>query len=377
MYPLKKIRSYRFRIHNTWAYGIFILVSVMFSGCLDAIDIETPVNNEESLVIQGKLVVGDPSVVEVSLSRLFNFTAEGRRPVNARSVTLFDENNNTIELEDFGLGSYYLSIPANHPDFRVSLGNSYGIKVVTFDGRTFESTLETANPVPRMESVTYRLVERELINAAGTVNTVNFLQYSVNTPLSVSEASENVRLGWEFLHTYKVNDTPISSNVEQKVCYITENLNVTDIQVIDASVLTADRINNYPLYETAVSRVYGEGLYFTLVQESLSETAHEYFYQVAENTGRTGNMFEAPPGKVVTNIRNVNDALDEAFGFFYVTQQDTIRQYVDPALVGSPPSYCPPPGGLVRENGSCAEPICCDCQSASNSTTIKPAYWTE
>lgn len=375
MHPLNKSRSQTTWIPAIWYYGIFMLVSVMLYGCLDTIDIETPINNEESLVIQGKLVVGNPSVIEVSLSRLFNFTAEGRRPVNARSVTLFDEANNTVELDDSGLGNYFLSIPANDPNFQVSLGNAYGIKVVTFDGRTFESTLETANPVPRMESVTYQLVEREVINAAGTLNNVSILQYRVNTPLSVAEASENVRLGWEFLHTYKVNDTPISPNVEQKTCYISENLNVTDIKVIDASVLTADRINDYPLYETSVSRVYGEGLYFTLVQESLSETAYEYFNQVAENTGRTGNMFEAPPGKVVSNIRNVNDELDEAFGFFYATQQDTIRQYVDPALVGSPPAYCPPPGGLVRENGSCADPICCDCASVFNSTTIKPAYW--
>jgi hypothetical protein len=321
--------------------------------------------------------VGDPSTIEVSLSRLFNFTAEGRRPVNARSVTLFDESNNTIELEDFGLGSYYLSIPADHPGFQVELGSAYGIKVVTFDGRTFESGLERANPVPRMESVTYRLVERELINAAGTVNSVNFLQYSVSTPLSPSETAENVRLGWEFLQTYKVSDTPISPLVEQKVCYLTQNLNVTDIKVIDASALTAERLSDYPLYETAVSRVYGEGSYFTLIQESLSETAHEYFSQVAENTGRTGNMFEAPPGKVVTNIRNITDELDEAFGFFYVTQQDTIRQYVDPEAVGAPPAYCPPPGGLVRENGSCADPICCDCSSVANSTTVKPDFWEE
>lgn len=377
MHPLKNSRSHTFRIPAIWYFGIITLVSVMLSGCLDTIDIESPINNEESLVIQGKLVVGNPSVIEVSLSRLFNFTAEGRRPVNARSVTLFDETGNTVELEDYGLGSYFLNIPMGDPDFTVSLGDAYGIKVVTFDGRTFESTLETANPVPRMESVSYRLVERELVNAAGTVNTVNYLQYSVNTPLAVSEASENVRLGWEFRHTYKVNDTPISPTVTQKVCYISENLNVTDIKVIDASVLTADRIDDYPLYETSVTRVYGEGLYFTLIQESLSETAHEYFNQVAENTGRTGNMFEAPPGKVVSNIRNVDDELDEAFGFFYVTQQDTIRQYVDPALIGSPPAYCPPPGGLVRENGSCADPICCDCESVPNSTTTKPSYWTE
>lgn len=378
MYSLKNKRSRISRIPVAgWSGLLAVLLLGMVSGCLDTIDIETPASNDESLVIQGKLVVADPSVVEVKISRLFNFTAEGKRPVNAQSVVLFDENNNTINLEDRGLGNYALTIPANDPDFQVSLDKAYGIQIKTFDGRTFESAMEKASAVPKIDEVSFRIIQRDLINAAGTTNKVDFLQYSVSTPLSTSEATENVRLGWEFMHTFKVNDTPIDRNVDQKVCYVTENLNVTDIAVIDAAALTADRLENYSLYETMTSRVYGEGLYFTLIQESLSENAYEYFSQVAENTGRTGNMFESPPGKVVTNLRNLNDENDEAFGFFYVTQQDTIRQYVDPALVGSPASYCPPPQGLLRENGSCADALCCDCLSVPNSTVLRPSYWVE
>lgn len=376
MYKLKDIkRSVSF---FRWKVGGLLMVLLgMMASCLDAIDLETPPNNEESLVIQGKLVISDPSIVEVKLSRLFTFTAEGKRPVNAQSVILFDEDNNSIDLEDQGLGSYYLRIPADEPGFQIDLGKSYSIQVKTFDGRTFQSDFEKAEPVPRIESVDLAIVEREQINAAGTTNLVDYLQYQVSTPLRTSEAAGNTRLGWEFQHTFKVSDTPIDRDVEQKICYVTENLNVTDISVIDAEALTADRLENYAVYEAMISRFYGEGLYFSLVQESLSETAYEYFSQVAENTGRTGNMFEAPPGKVITNIRNINDETDEAFGFFYVTQQDTMRRYVSPESVGSPAAYCPPPQGLTRENGSCADALCCDCLSVSNSTVTKPSYWVE
>lgn len=358
-------------------YGLIGLLVATLPACLDVIDIETPTSNQESLVIQAKLVVGAPSQVEVKLSKLFNFTAEGKKPVNAQSVILFDEDNNRIELEDSGLGNYRLSIPADHPTFKVELGKSYGIQVKTFDGRTFESAMEKANPVPKVEELGYRMVQREIINQAGTSTFHDYLQYRIKTPLRTTEAGKDVRLGWEYYHVFKVNDTPYRQNVTQKVCYISQNLNVAEIKVVDATALSGDFLENYELYETEVSRVYGEGVYFTVIQESLSETAYEYFTQVAENTGRTGNMFEAPPGKVVSNFRNIADDTDEAFGFFYATQQDTIRKYVDPALIGSPPAFCPPPGGLLRENGSCAEPICCDCLSVPNSTVIRPAYWIE
>lgn len=363
---------------NIFRNSLLGLSLLFLPACLDTIDIDTPISNQESLVIQGRLVVGETSLAEVKLSKLFNFTAEGKQPVNARSATLFDEDNNSIELEDRGLGNYSLQISADDPNFQVISGKSYGIRVNTFDGRTFESALEKANPVPEMQSIDYRLVAREIVNPAGTLTTQELLQYTVTTPIRSAEViSDNIRLGWDYFHTFKVNDTPFQQGIEQKVCYLTQNLNVTDIKVVDAGALTADLLENYELYETIVSRVYGEGLYFNLIQESLSESAHEYFTQVAENTGRTGNMFEAPPGKVVTNIRNINDPDDEAFGFFYATQQDTLRKFVDPELIGSPPAYCPPPGGLLRENGTCADPICCDCISVPNSSTAKPHYWVE
>jgi hypothetical protein len=351
------------------------LLLLAFAGCLSEIDLETPATNQESLVIQGKLIVSDPSHIDVKVSRLFTFTADGKKPVNARKVILIDEDQQQIELEDRGLGSYALDIPADSP-FKVELGKSFYIRVETFDGRVFESASEFALPVPKITDVNYQLVSREVTDALGRPTEVNFVSYSVDTPLRTDAGSDNIRLGWEYFHTFKVTDTPISSSVTRKTCYLTQNLNITETKVVDAAQLTADSLRDYEIYETNFMRPFGEGLYFTTIQESLTETAYEFFMQVAENTGRTGSMFEAPPGKVVSNIRNINDENDEAFGFFYVTQQDTMHTYVDTLLVGDPPRFCPPPGGLVRENGSCAEPICCDCLSDPQSTVFRPVFWT-
>ena len=377
---LPPMRKWRWQSKDTaWLWGICLsaFLAVLNGGCLEAIDIDTPPNIQESLVIQGKLVVGRPAHAEVLISKLFTFSADSRQPVNARSVILFDEDGNKIELEDQGQGRYALEIPTDHPSFKVELGRSYGVEVNTFDNRTFESGMELADPVPRMDEVEFRFVEREIIDHQGISKIQKYLLYTVNTPLRPAGAGDRVRLGWEYQHTFKINDTPYQQSVEQKVCYVTENLNVVDVNVIDAAALAADYLDDYELLEVTVGRVYGEGLYLRVIQESLTETAYDYFDQVAENTGRTGNMFEAPPGKVVTNIRNIADDTDEAFGFFYVTQQDTIHKYVDPELVGSPPAYCPPPNGLLNESGNCVDPICCDCAGVSNSTTVKPDYWGE
>lgn len=356
-------------------YGLFIIMVLVLAGCLSEIELETPAANQESLVIQGKLIVGNPAHIDVKISKLFTFSADGKQPVNARKVVLIDENQQEIELEDRGLGNYALDIPASTAAFDIELGRPYYIRVETFDGRTFESATEEALPVPEIADVNYRLVTREVIDLLGKPIDIEVVQYSVDTPLRSDAGRESTRLGWEFFHTFKVRDTPITANTDPKTCYITQNLNITEIKVVDADALTADTLRDYEIYETNFLRVFGEGLYFTTIQESLTETAYEFFTQVAENTGRTGSMFEAPPGKVVSNIRNINDENDEAFGFFYVTQQDTMRTYVDTLLIGDPDHFCPPPGGLLRENGSCREPICCDCLSVPQSTVFKPGYW--
>lgn len=375
---MQLMQLHQIRPGSILLYTFLAVAFTFLSACLDEIDLDTPADNQESLVIQGKMVIGEGSaLVQAKLSRLFNFTAEGKKLVNAQDVLLFDENNHELKLEVEGLGNYRLLIPADHPTFKVELGKGYGIRVRTFDGRTFESALEKADPVPSVSSLGFRTVEREFVNPAGSTSRFTFIQYFIDTPLRTSEAGNTVRLGWEYEHTFKVNDTPFQRGIDQKACYITQNLNVTDIQVIDASALSADSLYHYQLYELQLSRVFGEGLYFSVIQESLSETAYEYFTQVAENTGRTGNMFESPPGKIVSNFRNIADEEDEAFGFFYVTQQDTFRRYVSPQSVGAPAVYCPPPGGLTREDGSCADPICCDCLSVPNSTVQRPVYWVE
>ena len=52
--------------------NIFFLMLVTsfltVSGCLDPIDLEVPAKERETLIIQGKLGKGDPSIIDVVIS---------------------------------------------------------------------------------------------------------------------------------------------------------------------------------------------------------------------------------------------------------------------------------------------------------------------
>lgn len=370
------VRSY----FSGWFFrslGIVWISSYLITSCLDQIDIEVPKGGAEQLVIQGKMVIGEPTRVHVNLSKLFDFTANSRSQITARWVRLYDEDGNYLDLESGGRGDYFLTLPADDPDFPVRFGRGYYLELATFDDRVYRSDLEVGVQVPRADQLTYELVDLPALDPLGRVVPTEHVQYRVNTPLTTGEGNPRVFLNWLTEWTFKVNDTPYQPNIEQKVCYITQKLGVTAFNSLDPNALADDYLEDEVVYEGFVLRNYGEGLYFTLIQESLSETAYEFYRQVRQNTERKGNVFDAPPGAVISNIRNVEDETDTVHGFFYVTQQDTIRTYVNPESVGSPPFYCPPPKGILTQSGNCADLICCDCLSVENSTAIPPDFWEE
>lgn len=356
--------------------GLFVLTSTfLVVSCLDRIDITVPPSGQEQFVIQGKMIIGSPTRIQVRISRLFDFTANTRSPIKARWVRLYDEDGNYLEMEDAAEGNYVLTIPENNPEFPARLNRAYYIELATFDNRTFRSEMERGMPVPRADRLTYERVFLPAYDAQGRVVPMEHVQYRLSTPLTADENSPRTYLNWLPEWTFKVNDSPYQAHVQQKVCYITESLAVTSFNSLDPNVLSQNYLEGQVIYESLILRKYAEGLYFTVIQESLSETAYEYYRQIGQNTERGGNVFDEPPGSVVSNIRNIEDDKDKAFGFFYVTQQDTVRTYVNPQSIGSPPNYCPPAGGIVNQSGNCADLICCDCLSVPNSTTVVPDYW--
>lgn len=98
------------------------LLGLLFGGlwsCLDEITLNVPKGTDDIIVIQGQVIKGDPSRINVSVSRLFDFTSDGRQRVNVRTVLLSDDAGNQIEIPSIDLGIYELRLSANDVRFRI------------------------------------------------------------------------------------------------------------------------------------------------------------------------------------------------------------------------------------------------------------------
>lgn len=364
----------RFTLLIVFSVGLFGL-----SSCLDEIDFVSESTINEAIAIQGKVVKANPSYISVTIRGVFNFQ-DVPRLLDARLVTVEDESGNIVELPTRADGIFYLEIPDNDPNFKIDYGKSYKINVATFDNRNYTSSLEELLPAPVIESLTVEKTQIESVDVNGNTKLFDQITYGISTPLKPANTSENARLLWEFITTYQFSDSPQSYGNracsptriedEAKTCYITSSP-VSNYVSLNGPALSVDRVDNFEVLNTGISFLYSEGLYLTVSQQSLSQTAYEYWTQVGNVVARTGDLFQAPAGKVITNLVNTEDPRENVFGYFYATKETIRRVYVSPELANNPLLPCPSP----PSEGGQAPNDCCNCSSIANSSTVRPVWW--
>ena len=361
-------------INNSFSWFL-ILCIILLNGCISDLDYRSSGEVQDAISIQAKLVKGSPSIINVEVKRVFDFTGVPTN-IKVQSVRLFDEDENFVDIPNTGVAIYELIIPDNSPDFNVDYMRSYYLEVVTLDGDRMQSSLEPLIPVPKVDALTFDIVDILEPDALDGLEPIPHIEISVNTPVEILSDGRTNRFRWSFSETFRLTDAPEDNMIEPKTCYITQSLGATDEVSYDPNERSETYINNLPLFQRRISDVHAEGNYMTVLQHSLSETAYDYFDQIGQLLDRSGSLFSTPAGRIVTNFTNIEDPDDEVFGFFYVTEIDTARIYISPDAVGSPSRRCPPVFATPPPR-ACPVEVCCDCLDTDNSTIFKPSWWTE
>lgn len=346
---------------------ILCCLSLLLSSCLDEIELKNQRFETKAVIIQGRLILGAPSMVEVSVQRIGDFDgAQTAVHIGSAKVSLERTDGASIELPEINSAKLYrASIPSNQGTFKVQAGQNYRIKVSLLDGRQYESEFEPLVAVPELEKTNYFIEDLTFQDKKGFLNTAPFLRFWVNSKLRANGNSDKTRLRWEVNAVYRLTDNT------RKVCYNYEPQRVEKVLIYDAPAFQVDRLDTFKLVDVRLDHRFAEGIYLTVLQESLSPTAFRYWDQVKALAERSGSMFEEPAGKIVSNLRSKNPK-EEVYGYFYATAQDTLRMYIRPGQVGDPKKYCPlPPTDRIG-------PTPCDnCLLTTGSTLTKPNFWIE
>lgn len=354
-----------------------IILLLLHTNCLEKFDFERPDSIQGAVSIQGKLVKGNPSRIEVTMRDVFDFFNTPKF-LAASKVYLINEEGERLALQTRRQGFFTLEIPNDHPTFKIAYGRKYKIRIENLKGKTLESDFDELFPAPVPSKLVAQPTTLEFINRLGEATVFDQLSFYISTPLKAENQTINSRLLWEMDGIAKVTDTPnsggrcsIPKDPEAKICYASY-APFKNYLTFNGAAASGDQIDNILVNEANYTNLFAEGYYLIVYQQSVSEGAFDYWSQVGAVVNRQGNVFEAPAGTIATNIKNIDDPDDKIYGFFYATEEHPIRVYVSPQLGRNPDRQCP----LILMDGSQAD-FCCDCLTLKNSTTIKPDWWEE
>lgn len=353
--------------------SLIIIAPIFFSiACIEEIEFQPPNEFQNSIIIEGKVVKGNPSTVEVSTQNIFDFSFEEVSFFNALEVFVLNDNGQKLLVPKTTTGNYKLRIDPSS-GFEVEYGGSYGIEVHLLDGRSYQSELELLIPVPKLESLDHKLLEREEENEAGIRVPVSFVEYRLSSQLVADQNQERTDVRWILESVYKQSDL-----IARDQCYVKKFENPGTILLVEKNDNSRTKVEDELILEQVVSRIMVEGQYVTVIQESLDNRAVEYWKQIQELSTNNGTFYEAPPGQVKSNIKKLNEAEGEVFGFFYATEHDSLHAFVDSTFVDFYTEICPHPDNVERESndfGPCDD--CCYCLWLDNSSTSKPSFWVD
>ncbi|MEM6696908.1 MAG: DUF4249 family protein [Bacteroidota bacterium] len=349
----------------------FLLFGLLLCSCLDQIKLEVPEGLEEGIVITGALQKSDPSFIKIEVSNIFNFDLKTLAPTRAKSVFLMDDAGNELEIPITGNGINRYIFKGDET-LKVEFGRQYKIRVTDQKDRVFESTLEELMPPVEKGALSYEFSEFEFLDEENEVENLSAVQFGLNSSIKLDGREENARIVWFPERTYALSDSLFIPDFVAKTCYITAPIKITTVELFDGSDLGLEQLENHPLSKVPINYEFAEGYYYTLYQRTLNKEAFDYWKQTKQVIERTGNQFEPPVGRIISNFRNINDESDgNVFGYFSAFYEDTLQLCVTPEEVGSPSRLCP-----VQDVLGCPVPNpCCDCLLEGFSQLEKPDFW--
>ncbi|MEZ5045119.1 MAG: DUF4249 family protein [Saprospiraceae bacterium] len=367
MIYLKKIKAYAIS-----------MVLLLYSSCLSEIQLEAPKIDIQSLAITASLFHGAPSIVSVNLSRVANFIEfDFPSPENDAIVLLVDENGRRQYIPNVANGYYELKIVEAIQEFPIAIGKSYQIQVITGEGKTYASTFEPLQAVPKPSGISLATEKKQVINESGNIVDQQFIRFFIDTPITKPDNSGKAILKWDIEGTYKfVESTPDGPSIPNvRTCYIKEILQRERPVIFNGKESSKAVLSQHFIIEEPLDHRFSRGFYLTVFQQSISEGAVKYWDQIRKVVDLNGNFFESPPGKIRGNFQNIDDSQEDVFGYFYAAQQDTIRVFVPQSVIGETIfPLCP---GTIQAGQEPPFSTCYNCLSIPNSSTQKPYYWIE
>jgi hypothetical protein len=351
----------KFLIHT-----IILLLLCVTSGCTEQYVMQT--NTFESALVVEATMTNELKKQEIKITRTYRLEENVPEVESNAEVNVSDNDGNQYHFaEENGL---YVS----ENEFQAVAGKTYRLTIVTSEGKSYSSTVETLTPVNEMQTV---------IPKVQTNNGDRGVAIMVN---SFDPTSQSKYYRYEYEETYKIiapawdDDRAILLPFEPgdehqgiaviprvgetQTCYATKKSD--DIIQATTTELAEDRVN-FPVRFISNKNYIITHRYSILVRQYVQNLAAYTFYKTMKQlSGSESILSQNQPGFFYGNMKSTDNPNEKVIGFFEVASVSSKRiffNYVD-LFPGEPlPPYVA--DCKIREFKNCFNPFDPDCKGAA------------
>ncbi|MDH3651273.1 MAG: DUF4249 domain-containing protein [Saprospiraceae bacterium] len=349
--------------------NVLICLVLVSQGCIDTLDIELPIEDQNRLVVEGFVERGkDVYVFFVTVSGTQATSETPLRNLQEAQIEIIVDGSPSITLVNAEPRSMGID------EFHQSYGGDAETAVfrlrVQARGQTYESQDQSIIESPPVGSLSMTTTTRSELNSVENIVENSFVELRIDAPV-LNDQNQRVSMRWDVSAVYEYAEVAWTDNpfFQTKSCYVDDRPRNSNFSLVLASEVRGEEVRGLMIDEINLGGKFNRGYYYTVLQRTLTDQAADYWNQIALSGTREGSIFDVPAGRLASNINNISQPDESVLGYFYGSAVDTLRLLVRAADVNYPRGPCPLDGAIDETNP------CCDCLRLQNSTTERPHYW--
>ena len=312
-------------------YIICSIVSIILCSCINEYKLPTEFSEEfePEIVIQGRILAGEESVIYVSYTSQFN--QETTTPV-VRNAEVFIVGSNGYKSP---VAEYEPENNCFVTDTRtISRNEQYAVEV-KLDGETYQSEYLTILDTPEIDEITYKEHNDTIYNGISIhVTTLADKKDSRHYMWSYEE-------DWEFHSEIDITRTPHEVPIYDERWYPLENPNVNpyyycwmravsrNVHLYSTNELTENKVKDVKLTEIPIDDIRISYIYSILVKQwSLSDGAYNYYKTLKKYTEESGGLFAPMPAEIKGNVSCISNPGKKARGYVLASNVKSKRIFV-------------------------------------------------
>src|SRR3569833_111929 len=281
------------------------LIVIVALGCRQNYNPKPIATATNYLVVEGLINTGTDSTI-IKLSRTVPLNSKTATiPEPGATVTITSNTGAAFPCIETGKG-FYKAAGLN------AASGSFGLKINTSDGKTYQSDLVEAKNSPPIDSVYYRIQNNGVQIYADTHDPSN------NTRYYRWEFNETYEYhsGYQSISYFQPPDTILSRPLDQYVYECWRSDTSTSVTLNTSAKLASDVISRNQVQFVESTSENLESTYSILVKQyALTADAYNYFQQLKKKTEQQGSVFDAQPSELPGNIHCTSNPGEPVIGF--------------------------------------------------------------